>query len=362
MPSVKLLTITVGTWLAVGLAPVVVPGGELTDAGVATASSRAAQAPGLTLVSSPPTGHWAQYRLDDHSVDVYLAHDALPKPVVLLLQGSGCAPLMTAEPDGTLEDSSLFQDLVGPRLNALHFALIEKRGIPPLRFSGDMSQQAKTSAFKEAEEHCTADYLRNATKQTRVEDVVETMHALTRQPWARQIILVGHSEGTHVVTGVLRVTNASEVTAAALFASAGPIPFFGGYVARGAGDRAQFQSTFDEIRMLQRQDDDFIYQGLPVRRWKTFWLDGTPVDDVRASVVPLFVAQGTRDGSTLPADLFALEAIRQQPGRPLRYVVLDQGDHAFETPGGHSRLADLLDDFIRWALDDNRKTGLDVIK
>jgi surfactin synthase thioesterase subunit len=362
MTSVKLLTIIVGAWLAVGLVPAVVPGLELTDVGVANGSSRAAQAPGLTLVSSPPTGHWAQYRLDDHKIDVYVAHDAQPKPVVLLLQGSGCAPIMTAQPAGTLEDTSLFQDFVAPRLNALHFALIEKRGISLLRFSENMSQQAKISAFQEAGEHCTADYLRNATKQSRVEDVVATMRALAGQPWARQIILVGHSEGTHVVTGVLRVTDASEVAAAALFASAGPIPFFGGYVARGAGDRAQFQSTFDEIRMLQGKDDDFVYQGLPIRRWKAFWLDSTPIDDVRASVVPLFVAQGTRDGSTLPADLFALEAIRQQPGRPLRYVVIDQGNHEFETPDGHSHLADLLDDFIHWALDDNRKTGLGIVK
>lgn len=362
MPSVKLLTISVCTWLAVGFVTAIVRSGHLTDVGPANGASRAAQTPGLTLVSSPPTGHWAQYRLDDHKVDVYLAHDAQPKPVVLLLQGSGCAPLMTAQPDGTLEDTSLFQDFVAPRLNALHFALLEKRGIPLLRFSGNMNQQATISAFREAGEHCAPDYLANATKQSRVEDVVATTRALTREPWARQLILVGHSEGTHVVTGVLRVTNPSEVAAAALFASAGPIPFFGGYVARGAGDRAQFESTFDEIRMLQRQDDDFVYQGLPVRRWKTFWLDSTPVDDVRATVVPLFVAQGTRDGSTLPADLFALEAIRQQPGRPFRYVVLDQGNHEFETPDGHSHLADLLDDFIRWALDDHRKTGLGIVK
>ena len=192
---------------------------------------------------------------------------------------------MTAQPDGTLKDTSLFQDFVAPRLNALHFALLEKRGIPLLRFSGNMNQQAKISAFREAGEHCAPDYLANATKQSRVEDVVATTRALTREPWARQLILVGHSEGTHVVTGVLRVTNPSEVAAAALFASAGPIPFFGGYVARGAGDRAQFESTFDEIRMLQRQDDDFVYQGLPVRRWKTFWLDSTPVDDVRATII-----------------------------------------------------------------------------
>jgi hypothetical protein len=84
----------------------------------------------------------------------------------------------------------------------------------------------------------------------------------------------------------------SNIAAAALFASAGPTPFYGGYVARGAGDRQQFQSVFDRIRKLQSAEDDSMYQGLPARRWKTFWLDSTPIDDVRDSTVPLFVAQG----------------------------------------------------------------------
>ena len=93
--------------------------------------------------------------------------------------------------------------------------------------------------------------------------------------------------------------------------------------------------------------DDFMFEGLPARRWKTFWLDSTPIDDVRDSSVPLFIAQGTRDDTTLPADLFALETIRQQPNRPIRYAVLEQGNHAFETPDGRSHLAELFDDFVR---------------
>jgi len=105
--------------------------------------------------------------------------------------------------------------------------------------------------------------------------------------------------------------------------------------------------------MLQRADDNFIYEGHPARRWKTFWLESTPLDDVRESTVPLFVAQGTRDGATLPADLFALEAVRQQPHRPLRYVVVPDGGHAFDTPDGKSHLGQLFEDFVHWALDAN---------
>jgi dienelactone hydrolase len=315
-------------------------------------------------MSSPAVGHWREYRVarDDGDVRVYIAHDDNPKPIVLVIHGSGCAPLITVDADGALRDTSLFQDVIGARLDALHFAMIEKRGVVPLRFSADMSQQEKLDAFERASKECTAGYLQNVTKSARVSDVMAAVRALAPQAWTRHIILIGHSEGTHVVTGVLRDLKDVEVTAAGLLASAGPIPFYSGYVARDPGDRDQFQSTFDRVRMLQRADDDVMYQGLPARRWKTFWLQSTPIEDVRDSVVPLFVAQGTRDGTTLAADLFALEAIRQQPSRALRYVVVDEGDHAFETPGKKSQVPALIDDFISWSLDAQRGTGIAVLK
>lgn len=269
---------------------------------------------------------------------------------------------MTQDPDGSFHDTSLFQDLVAPRLTSLHFVMVEKRGVEPIRFSATMTQRDKIDAFERATRSCSPEYMQNVTKQSRVADIVATVVGLSHEPWARQIILAGHSEGTHVVAGVLRTVQGSNIAAAGLFASAGPIPFYGGYVARHAGNREQFQSVFDRIRMLQRADDDFMWQGLPARRWKTFWLDSTPIEDVRDSKVPLFVVQGSRDDTTLAADLFALEAIRQQPNRPLRYVVLDQGDHAFETPDGKSHLAGLMDDFVGWALDSNRQTALAVVK
>lgn len=329
----------------------------------ASTSSVSAALPSLSVVSPPRSGQWAQYRVHEtgRTVDVYVAHDSQPKPVVILVQGSGCAPLMTIDPSGTLHDTSLFQDLIAPRLSRLHFAMVEKRGVRPLQFAANMTRQAQLSAFERAARECSGEYLQNVTKRARVDDLLATVRALTAQAWARQIILVGHSEGTHVTTGVLREVKASEIGAAGLFASAGPIPFYGGYVARGAGNRERFQSVFDRIRTLQAADDDSMYEGLPVRRWKTFWLDSTPIEDVRDSTVPLFVAQGSRDDTTLPADLFTLEAIRQQPNRSLRYVVVDDADHAFETPAGRSRLAELFDDFLQWALDPNRRTGLAVL-
>jgi hypothetical protein len=151
--------------------------------------------PALSLVGSARLGHWARFRVDstDHVVDVYVAHDAQPKSVVILIPGSGCAPLVTVDPDGTLHDTTLFQDLIAPRLRRLHFAIVEKRGVDPLRFSEGMSQRDKLNDFSRAGRDCSSTYLKNVTKHTRVEDIAVTVRALARQPWARQIILAGHS-------------------------------------------------------------------------------------------------------------------------------------------------------------------------
>jgi hypothetical protein len=181
------------------------------------------------------------------------------------------------------------------------------------------------------------------------------------EPWARQIILAGHSEGTHVATGVLRRLKTADVAAAGLFASAGPIPFYGGYVAAGAGDRAVFQTTFDNVRMLMRADDDFMFRGHPARRWKSFWLDSTPLEDI-ARAPCLSLSPRAHETEALASDLFALEAVRQQPSRPLRYVVLQDGDHAFETPDRRLHLPGLFGDFLGWALDPSRSTSLAVMK
>jgi pimeloyl-ACP methyl ester carboxylesterase len=280
---------------------------------------------------------------------------------VFLLQGSGCAPLFTVEADGTYHTTSLFQDVVTREAPRVHFAMVEKPGVTPLKFTAGMNHEQKLKAFQDASAHCSSAFFDGATKQVRVESVRTVMAFLARQAWVTGFIIVGHSEGTHVATGVLKSGPAERVLATALFASAGPTPFWSGYIASDGGSRKGFQRVFDRVRMLQDAADGFMYEGLPARRWKTFWLETTPLEDVRENSVPLFVAQGTRDGTTLASDLFVIEAIRQQPKRPIRYVVLDNGDHAFETAPGQSRVPEMFNDFLDWALDANRATGTTVL-
>lgn len=326
---------------------------------------RVATAPAtLHVVREAPASQWSAYetQADGRTVRVFVMHDRQPKPVVFLLQGSGCSPAFTVEGGGRFDTTSVFQDVLERESSRVHFAIVEKPGVTPVRFTATMTREQQLQAFERAGSECTPEFYKNATKPVRVSDVLSAIAAVSTQPWARSVIVVGHSEGTHVATGVLRRTRPETVAGAALFASAGPVQFWTGSISAGGTTRESFQSAFDRMRMFQNAPDDFMYKGLPARRYKTFWLDSTPIEDVRDSDVPLFVAQGTRDGTVMASDLFAMEALRQQPQRPLRYVVVEGGDHAFGMPDGTSRVATLFDDFLNWVSDPKRSTGTAVIR
>lgn len=331
----------------------------------ATAPSRGdSVAPILRVVHEAPGPAWSAYETQGHgrTIAVYAAHDRQPKPVVFLLQGSGCAPIFTVTANGRFETTSLFQDVVALESSRVHFAIVEKPGVAPVRFTAGMTHDQMVQAFERAGKECTPAFFENATRSVRVTDVLDAIAAVSSQPWARGIVLAGHSEGTLVATGVLHRAAKGTVAGAGLFASAGPVQFWSGHVASGVPTRESFQSRFDRMRMLQNAPDDFMYQGLPARRYKTFWLESTPIEDVRDSDVPLFVVQGTRDGTVMASDLFAMEAIRQKPNRPIRYVVVEGGDHAFGLPDGSSRVTALFADLLDWMLDPKKATGTAVVK
>ena len=311
-----------------------------------------------------PGGPWSEYMIQGQSrqIDLYVSHDDTPKPVVILLQGSGCSPLFTINgDDGTYHPTSLFQDLIPVESRRVHFAMIEKPGVQPMKFAAGMSKAEKEWQFESAALRCTRDFVDHETKTARVDDVRTVMTALARQPWVTGFILAGHSEGTHVATGILETRPAERILAAGLFASAGSSSFWSDYVVAGSGSRAEFERALNRLRMLQKADDDFMFMGHPARRWKTYTLESTALDDVRESTVPLFVVQGTRDGTILAADLFVLEAVRHQPGRPVRYVVVDDGDHAFDTTDGRSHVGELFTNLLDWALAPHQDTGMIVV-
>jgi hypothetical protein len=104
----------------------------------------------------------------------------------VFLRGSGCAPLFVINEDGASSNTSIFQDIVAPRLERFHFAMIENPGVEPLRFAAGMTLQAKRQAFARSETECSNVYRVNQTKGARVNDVLTALSAFAGQAWVQQ--------------------------------------------------------------------------------------------------------------------------------------------------------------------------------
>ena len=95
--------------------------------------------------------------------------------------------------------------------------------------------------------------------------------------------------------------------------------------------------------------DDERYDGHPARRWKSYALSSSQLDD-SPQHRSIYVAHGGAEPDILSVEHFVLEALRQQPSRPLRYVVVEAAGHGFETTDGKSNIVAVLRDFFRWSL------------
>ncbi len=182
-----------------------------------------------------PPSPWAHHLVvhESRQLDVFIVSDDRRKPVVVMLPGSGCTPLFVHLPNKGYEDTSPYADLITTRRDRFHFAMIEKAGVEVLRFPPGLSATEMESMF--ARPNCTREYLNDVRLDTRSRDVAVAIEAIQREPWAGPVLLVGHSEGSHVVAYVAGHHREVNLTAVGLLASAGPTPFFAGYVASGPG-------------------------------------------------------------------------------------------------------------------------------
>lgn len=316
--------------------------------------------PRLAQVRVLPDTMWAQYRLTTsvRDIDAYVIRDEQPKPTVVLLQGSGCLPLFTVDYAGGFHATSIFEDVVRARSQQFHFVLVEKQGVTPLVFPQNMTLEQQRARFKAvADGDCTSNYFAHETKTRRVEDAEAVVDALTDEAWVRGVLVAGHSEGSDVAAGLLRVDQERHVIAAGLLTGAGPTQFFSGDETRDS-----FARHVSDLLAMRDAPEDQMWEGHAARRWKSYAIDSSPLDDVRDSPTPIYVAHGGREPNLRSADVFVLEALRQQPRRPLRYVVVADGDHGFTTRDGRDHFLQVFDDFTSWATTPHPPTAVGVLK
>ena len=252
-----------------------------------------------------------------------------------------CYPLFSyREKNGRREIVSplIFTDVADKELPPVYFAAVERRGITSF---GDRPKERP---------QCTDDF-GAVTKTDRVRDLADAISALRKQPWAGKVYIVGHSEGVDVAAGVARLLGDDAVAGLALLSGGGPTQFFDFVMeARHNKDDKRVQATFDDMISVTGPQAEGKLNGLPIKRWKTFALDSTPLDDLRGLRLPVFVAQGTLDVKSYVegADLLVLELLRNAT-RPVRYLMLPDSDHDFMSADGKvDQSGRVVKDFLRW--------------
>lgn len=180
-------------------------------------------------------------------------------------------------------------------------------------------------------------------------DVVAAVRALARQDWVGPIYLLGHSEGADVAAGAGK-TLGSAIAGVGLLSGAGATRFFDSVaVAHRHSDLAGVKSALDDLIALTGDHPPAEYSGASNVRQVTYAIDSTPLDDLRMTTLPLFVAGGTEDEKAPieSADLFVAEILRNKT-RGVKYLILPGMDHGYNTADGTSHMVQVIGAFLDW--------------
>lgn len=312
-----------------------------------------ASAADARFVSASPKPGWDvwEVREGESAVTVHVRKDERPLPLVVFAAGSHCLPVFfyTEGPGGRRERGMLPFDIDEARKQAdFQLAVVERKNLQSFVVINDVKQS----------DRCTEEH-GGVRKEERARHMAMAAKAFRGLPWVSSVLLAGHSEGADVASGALRFVAQGDVDAIGFFASGGVTQFFD-LVMRGRrkGDGAAAQRAFDDLLAMTGDKPPADFEGFPRERFLTFAVDSTPLDELAASKVPLFVALGTRDHNSAPesTDAMVAELLRRDRSRPLHYLVLDGLDHGFNDASGKS-FSDRLSACETWA---DRGTGVRI--
>lgn len=298
---------------------------------------------------------------DDDRLDLYLRQDGQRRPVLVFLPGSGCFPTILKIKAGDRMALGLTSPVLAKDLqNALgvHTAMLERRGIESL---GEAIEREDATPEKLLSRHpCSA---RNGgiTLEDRVADSLLQLRAISAQPWAGPLLLVGTSEGADVVAAIAAREPKLPISALLLIGGAGPSQFFDlATLQRETQSREGVAKVFADYLSFLDGKPPAEYLGYPSQRWKSFAIDATPLDNLSKTRIPVFIAHGELDKSVpvASADLLVIELMRQQKQRAIYYWSVAGADHSLSDARGN-HLAKIIEVFATWA--NSAPTGRTIV-
>ena len=291
----------------------------------------------------------------DHSlIETYVSirkdDEALcPKPVILLLKGSGADSVFAYKED-KIYKPFLFKELLKHN-KEWHIVCVEKRGV-------QLGDHVNASGFK----NCSQEFIKYYTKENRVSDINIVINYLHDHDISNQkeLIIIGHSEGSMIAPSVAVIN--SKVTHIALFgfsATHGLLDFLISQriqLESNKIDEKEFHENYDWLvstfkDVYQNREPGRELFGHTHKRWLSFSFEKS-LDDLLRVEAPIFLGIGSSDRSAPPlgSDIVIEEFIKAGKDN-ITYKNYVGFDHAFmkkdkgKTYYGHS---EIFVDILEW--------------
>jgi pimeloyl-ACP methyl ester carboxylesterase len=292
-------------------------------------------------------------RLDGTLIDVYLCSDKdgklSPKPMIIFLHGSGGDSVFAREEEHKWYFPFMFKPL-RDLAEDWHVIFIEKRGVK-------LGDWVGFSGY----DKCSKEYIEYATRDARIEDASRVIEYLIAQNLydGSVLLLIGHSEGGHVASGVAAINH--NITHLALFPFSAGHGLFEGLVnlreklAANKISAQEFLQEYDKevsrYRDIRKNSDSINKQhgGHAYRRWYSYCF-GQPLEDLLKVKIPIFLGVGTLDGSAVGTDLVIAEFVKAGKTN-LSYRNYINYDHGFFEHKGdkiENHQKDTLLDLMQW--------------
>jgi pimeloyl-ACP methyl ester carboxylesterase len=253
----------------------------------------------------------------ERSITAMLADAGPTAPLVVILPGSGCAPIARPRGGGTALG---LQALARQAMPGVSILTVEKPGT-------DLAHAPQGGAA----EGCSPRFHQEHTLERWVAAVAAALDAARAGRTPPAIIAIGHSEGAATVARLARDYPA--ITHVVHLAGSGTGQAYDLLRAR-AGDPAAVErvlATLAEIARAPDSDTRFAW-GHPHRRWPGF-LAQDPTADLLASRAQVLVGYASADRTVPPESSEILIARLATAGRPPRIWRVEGGDHGLNAPG-----------------------------
>ncbi len=276
-----------------------------------------------------PGTPFQEYKVKDSSgreITYYLSKSKkVSAPILLMIQGSGCVPLLNIQPTGAY--STLFNLIPFAQEGDFSVLAVEKP------YSGVIPNSNPASV----QESCNHDFHHDFTAESWLLALTTSLKSARRNKWIdnNRTLVIGMSEGATMAA--LLASHDSKITDVISIGGSGTTQLFD-FIAFAYDKCFDVSNCLDGIHKqvaLIRQNptssDKFAW-GHPFKRWSSFFpID--PSEELIKSKARIYIAFGTSDESTPPLSVEVAISKLTAAGKDVTVRRVPDGGHNLLNPG-----------------------------